>query len=140
MGNGSTDRAAAPIEKPNISKVALAVGAATILWALSSIIAGVIRSVKTAETRPWLPALLFISVPWFVAGIALIIRSLRGAVRWPCALATWVGGFLVGAPAIIIVGSLYGGRGDTTMWVLNVIFFSLFLVVGTLLLRVGFKR
>jgi hypothetical protein len=134
------DRAAAPLKKLKIAKVALAVGAATILWALSSVVIGFIQSVKTAEIRLWLPARIFASVPWFVAGIALSIRSLRGAVSWPRALATWAGGFLIGAPAIIIGASLYGGRGDTTFWVLNIVFSILFLVVGTLLLRVGFKH
>jgi len=128
------------LKKTNTSKIALAVGAATILWTLIKIITWVIRSTKTADMRPWLAAALFSFVPWAAAGIALTIRSLRGTVRWPRALATWVGGFLVGAPGLIIAASLSGGRGDTTQWVLNVIFTVLFLVVGIVLLRVGFKR
>jgi hypothetical protein len=140
MVDESTDRAAPPLKKPNISKVALAIGIATILWELIGVIRGVIRSVEDVEVRPMFPSLLFISVPWFVAGIALIVRSLRGAVCWPRAIATWAGGFLVGAPAIIIGTKLYGGLGDTTTLVLDFIFIVVCLVVGPLLLRIGFKR
>jgi hypothetical protein len=117
--------------KPKISKVALAVGAATILWTVISIFR-VIADWKR-------PVMLFIAIPWAAAGIALTVRSLRGSLRWPRGVAIWAGGFLIGMPAFILVPIL-SGPTDSTGWVLHIFFGTLFIVLGILLIRVGFKR
>jgi len=131
MTNEPTDKATAALGKPEISKVALAVGAATILWAVISIF----RVVAFSK----LPVMLFSVIPWAAAGIALTVRSLRGSLRWPRGLATWAGGFLIGLPAINLVPILSGPL-DSTGWVLSIFFGTLFFVLGILLIRVGFKR
>ena len=119
MANGPTEKGAAPLEKPRISKVTLAVGAATILYAL---ISSIIWLARSAEAGRMLSAALLGQLPWAVAGIALTILSFRGVVRWARALATWVGGFLVGAPFLIIGVWIAGGPGDTTLLMLNAFF------------------
>jgi hypothetical protein len=129
----------ASLKKPTPSRIALVVGAVTILWALFLSIRWVTKLAKTGESSMFRVALPGM-VPWFAAGIALTMRSLRGAIRWPRALATRVGGWLVGAPFIIVGVTMAPGRGDTTYWVLNVAVTILFLVGGVLLLRIGFRR
>ena len=132
MTSEPTDKAMAVAEKPEISKVALAVGVATVLWAVIAIF------IYPSYLKH--PLMLFNRIPWAVAGIALTARSLRSSLRWPCGLATWAGGFLIGTPAIIIMAVLSGPTNESTYWVLNIFFTTLFVVLGIFLIRVGFKR
>jgi hypothetical protein len=112
-----------------ISKIGLGVGAATVLLAL-------IRIVLALLSAPWA---VFVAAPLVTAGIALMVRSFRGSLRWPRALAAWAGGLLIGAPGILITPIL-SGPGDATFWVLNVIFTGLCLFFGILLIKTGFRR
>lgn len=131
MTNEPTDNAAAALGKPVISKVALAVGAATNLWAVISIF----RVIADGKR----PLMLFMVIPWAAAGIALTVRSLRGSLQWPRGIATWAGGFLIGLPALILVPIL-SGPTDSTGWVLHILFGTLFIVLGIFLTRAGFKH
>jgi hypothetical protein len=112
-----------------ISKIGLGLGAATVLLALIRIVLALLSA----------PLAAFVATPLVTAGLALMLRSLRGSLRWPRALAAWVGGLLVGAPGILVTPIL-SGPGDATFWVLNVVFTGVCLVLGILLIKAGFKR
>jgi hypothetical protein len=112
-----------------ISKIGLGLGAATVLLALIKIVLALLS----------VPLAASIATPLVTAGLALMLRSLRGSLRWPRALAAWVGGLLVGAPGILVTPIL-SGPGDATFWVLNVVFTGVCLILGILLIKTGFKR
>jgi hypothetical protein len=133
MTNDPADTAAAPLVKSGTSKVALAIGAATILIS-------VLRVALAAVGGKWTSSMSVIPIPWVAAGIALIVRSLRGALPWPRGIAAWTGGFLMGMIFMILGVAILGGRGDSTFWILNTMAIALFFVLGILLLRAGFKR
>lgn len=128
MDDRPADMGAAPAKKAAISKIGLAIGAATVLYALIRVVWALLK----------LPPAAFTAIPFLAAGIALIVRSLRGPLRGPRALATLAGGFLVGIPGLLLTPIL-SGPGDTTFWVLNFVVTCLGLVIGSFLLRIGSK-
>jgi len=121
--------------KPNI--LALVIGAATIIYALvrdlQAIRAGeaVVKSVPLAISS---------SLPWLGAGIALVVRAVRGALPWLRAVASWAGGFFIGAIGLVAGVAFLGGSSDSMTWFLHTLGFVLFLVLGIVLLKIGFKR
>lgn len=125
----SDERAAqsvSPQPKPAASKVGLIIGGATVLYALIRIVWALLK----------LPLAAFTAIPFAAAGIALVVRSLRGPLPLPRALATLAGGFLVGIPGLLLTPIL-SGPGDTTFWVMNFVVTCLGLIIGSLLLRIG---
>jgi|WetSurMetagenome_2_1015567.scaffolds.fasta_scaffold692634_2 hypothetical protein len=128
MNDQPADMGAAPAKKAAISKIGFAIGAATALYAVTRIVWALLK----------LPLAAFTAIPFAAAGIALIVRSLRGPLPWPRALATWAGGFLVGIPGLLLTPIL-SGPGDTTFWVLNFLVTGLGLAIGSFLLRIGSK-
>ncbi|MEN6310545.1 MAG: hypothetical protein ABFD80_03310 [Acidobacteriota bacterium] len=126
-----------PAAKAKPSILALVIGAATIIYALvrdlQAIRAGeaVVKSVPLAISS---------SLPWLGAGIALVVRAVRGALPWPRAIASWAGGFFIGAIGLVAGVAFLGGPSDSMTWFLHTLGFVLFLVLGIVLLKIGFKR
>ena len=128
MSDEPAVQSASPRPKPAASKIGLIIGGATVLYALTRIVWALLK----------LPLAAFTAIPFAAAGIALIVRSLRGPLPWPRAVATLAGGFLVGIPGLLLTPIL-SGPGDTTFWVLNIIVTCLGLVVGSRLIKLGSK-
>jgi hypothetical protein len=130
MNDQHPELATSPPVRSQVSMIALALGAATILFAL-------FRAVQILSGRQTIAILAV--VPYAAAGLALTIRSLRGRLPWLRGIATWAGGFLATLPAIQLVPVL-SGPGDSTFWLLTIMMGIVFVTAGILLLRMGFKN
>jgi len=133
---GTSKPPAAPPAKPCI--LALIIGAATIIYALIRDL----QAIRAGEAVVmwWVPLAISSSLPWLGAGIALVVRAGRGALPWPRAVASWAGGFFIGAIGLIAGVAFLGGPSDSTTWFLHTLGFVLFLVLGIVLLKIAFKR
>jgi hypothetical protein len=120
--------------------LALIIGAATIIYALIRDVQAV-QAVQAGEAVvKSIPLAITSSLPWLGAGIVLVVRSVRGALPWPGAIASWAGGFFFGMIGLVAGVSFLGGPSDSTAWLLHTLGFVLFLIMGILLLKIAFKR
>jgi len=88
------------------------------------IIVGIIASVVVKPT--------LLGFPWICGGAALLFRSFRPPMRWIHAIATPIGGILVGKA----ISSIY----PLMMGSIEYIFYTIiYLIFAVILLRVGFK-
>ncbi len=126
-----------PAAKAKPCVLALVIGAATIIYALVRDIQAFRAGEAVVKS---VPLAISSSLPWLGAGIALVVRAVRGALPWPRAVASWAGGFFIGAIGLVAGVAFLGGPHDSTTWLLHTLGFVLFLVLGIVLLKIGFKR